>query len=328
MFPADFTSLANKLRWLLRFALALQVTGAAGKFLFAKLESETPLFGLLAFDWLWPEQHAQRIDDGAVWLNFGCGIAVLLLAVAAAGWTKFGGKPSLLDRTMFYWQTPLLLVALLFEVAIAAASYLRMDGFFPAELFSTGTPLEPVESLLLTDLFSHAVRFAIPVTLILLTPLPGRREVASSTFNAAMWLARVAAALTFFAHGLKAIYLNPIFVDYILAGSTKLVGHSMAQSTAEFLLQVIGYLDLLLAVLLVAGRFRSVAIYMAAWGLITACSRVVYGGFSMYFEVLIRAGNYLLPLAVAIYFVWYHKHRNELLSTQGEQEDADVSGDK
>lgn len=321
--PAQSASLARGLAWVLRLALLLQVCGAAVKYLFAQYEVETPVFGLLAFDWLWPEQRVQQIDDAAVWLNLACGVAVVILALGAVAWSRATGPANLLQRWMFVWQTPLLLAPLLFELALATASTIRLEGFQPPRYFTAGTLFESVEAWLMTDFASHAGRIALPVALLLLTPLPGKTQVSAGAFHAAMWLVRIAAALTFIAHGLKAVYLNFMFVDYILAASHTLLGYEMAQSTAETLLRIIGYVDLLVAALLVAGRFRSVAVYMAAWGLITAASRMVYGGGGQYFEVLIRGANYGLPLVAAIYFCWYHKHLSRFRSNEGEQDNGE-----
>lgn len=320
--PAQFASLASGLAWVLRLALLLQVCGAAVKYLFTQYEVETPLFGLLAFEWLWPEQRVQRIDDAAVWLNLACGVAVVVLALAAVAWSGATGRASFVQRWTFVWQAPLLLAPLLFELALATASTIRLENFQPPRYISAGTMFESIEAWLMTDFVSHAGRIALPVALLLLTPLPGRMQITAGAFHAAMWLVRIAAALTFVAHGLKAVYLNFIFVDYILAASQTLLGYDMAQSTAETVLRIIGYVDLLVAILLVAGRFRSVAVYMAAWGLITAASRVVYGGGGQYFEVLIRAANYGLPLVAAIYFFWIHKHVSSFRSNEGENDNV------
>ena len=117
---------------------------------------------------------------------------------------------------------------------------------------------------------------------------------------AAEWTLRVAAAITFFAHGLKSVYKAPQFVSLILGSGENLLGWSMRQQLAEIALQVIGAIDICLAVLLVTTRWRWVALYMAVWGAITAFSRMTAMGWEWYPETLVRAANCGVPLALAI----------------------------
>jgi hypothetical protein len=118
--------------------------------------------------------------------------------------------------------------------------------------------------------------------------------------TAAEWTLRVAAAITFFAHGLKSVYKAPQFVSLILGNGENLLGWSMRQQLAEIALQVIGAIDICLAVLLVTTRWRWVAWYMAIWGAITAFSRMTAMGWEWYPETLVRAANCGVPLALTI----------------------------
>lgn len=140
------------------------------------------------------------------------------------------------------------------------------------------------------SLVAHAARI-VPPLLLALWQRPG----------ATRWILRGAIAATFGAHGYEALQLHPGFVDYLLAADLYLFNFGLEQSTAELLLRVIGAVDLLVAVLVLTGRdLRSVLIWAAAWGIVTALSRVVQGGEGALHQTLIRAANGGLPLVLLL----------------------------
>jgi len=140
---------------------------------------------------------------------------------------------------------------------------------------------------------AHAARWGCPIALVLLFY---RRDVA------ALWLLRFAAALTFAAHGLEAILLNPKFIGFITAAGHVFFDITIGRAVCEQLLYAIGGIDLVLAALILTTRWRIVAGYMAAWGMITAWARVVYGGWEAWDGTAIRMTNCAVAAAVLVYW--------------------------
>jgi len=156
---------------------------------------------------------------------------------------------------------------------------------------------------------SHAVRYAAPIALMWIGPWSKRKPISLKAINRIDWMLRIAAALTFAAHGWKAYKLYPTYVDYILAAGWNLLGVDLAQSSAEHLLRWIGVLDIIVAVLIVVTRWQVVALWMAFWGFVTAGSRIVDamgigplgivdGWNSAGHLFLVRAANGGVPLAI------------------------------
>ena len=142
----------------------------------------------------------------------------------------------------------------------------------------------------------HAVRFTTPLALLLLL---------CSSSAVSVRLARVAAILltfavvaTFAAHGYVAQRLHGPFVDLILLTDMNCFHLGIEQSTAETLLKIIGWADILVGVLLMMTRWKAVAAYMIIWGLITASSRMTAFGILAWPETLIRVANGGAPLVL------------------------------
>lgn len=146
---------------------------------------------------------------------------------------------------------------------------------------------------------AHAVRYMAPLALaFLIQPLRVDAERVHTTIN---WLLRGALAVTFLIHGLEALNQHPRFVDYLLVASDKLLGYDLAEPVARRMLTVIGLMDVTLAALvLLARKWRLVLLWMVFWGVVTACSRIVFGGWDKGFMALERAANG--GVALALYF--------------------------
>ena len=148
-------------------------------------------------------------------------------------------------------------------------------------------------------LAGESSRLALPLALLVLVSDPRAGSVSKLRLNVAIWILRVAASLTFLAHGLQSWFLSPAFVDYLLSAAD-MIGWDVSQTAAERALRIIGAADVVLAALIIITRWRVVAFYMAAWALIAALARVVQAGFGVHYEVLIRAGNYCVPLVIGL----------------------------
>ncbi|MBK1879852.1 hypothetical protein [Pelagicoccus mobilis] len=141
------------------------------------------------------------------------------------------------------------------------------------------------------------LRYSTPVVLIMLL---GSRQWSR---RGGVLLMRVAVACVFAAHGMKALYSDPQFLDLILVTARK-VGFVMSESAATGVVHLIGATDLLfagIALFAKSKRLSWVLWALAAWGIITALSRVSYGGVGNWYEVFARSSHCLVPIAL-----WLH----------------------
>lgn len=166
----------------------------------------------------------------------------------------------------------------LWSLAIMSASWLQGLSYFEG--------LTP---------FAWAIRLGAPMALTLAL-WPGGRV----SEGRIAWLARVACATTFAAHGVEALRHHPKFIDLILGAALR-VSQDIPQLWAERMLDVIGVVDVLVAALMLTGkRWRWLAGWMALWGAITALSRVVLWGVGGVDLALVRANHAALPLALLL----------------------------
>lgn len=152
-------------------------------------------------------------------------------------------------------------------------------------------------------LTSGTARVLAPVILLMLLARPSSRTIPSPRLLAAEWTMRFAIAVTFAAHGIEALLRKAIFVDYLIFAGMR-IGYRMPEETAVTMLKVIGTMDLLLAIgILLPWRLTPVAIWMAAWGFITAGARIVYAGQYGLPDFTLRIIHGALPLALAL--LWH-----------------------
>lgn len=192
------------------------------------------------------------------------------------------------------------------QVAIAAAKGWTHSGF---QLDTSWLPFEgwlPFQGDALRvafPFFSQSARVAGPLALI---PLLGRgadRWQATSSLAAAAGPLRWATVATFAAHGLEALQHYHVFCDMILVATRGLLAAEISQATAEAVLTWIGIADVLVASAAAVWRSPTAAGYMAAWGLITAASRVVVYGVAIGgWGFATRVPHAVLPLVLLL--VW------------------------
>ena len=113
---------------------------------------------------------------------------------------------------------------------------------------------------------AHATRWGIFLALIFLSLRNAQSD------RIANWILRIGCALTFTIHGWEAFQLNPAFQDllYVTCGHIDI---ALTESVCHGLLRIIGVMDLVLAISVVAVHSRPLLLWMACWGLITAASR-------------------------------------------------------
>jgi hypothetical protein len=168
-----------------------------------------------------------------------------------------------------------------------------------------------------TDPIGHAVRFAAPVALLLFIAFPGREQESKIE-----WVLRWGVAGTFIGHGLYALWMKPSFIDLIVgtlnlflgdpiltAGSLEALEEAFAvaasrQAFAELALPIIAIQDFILVALLVLPRKRikTIALWMAVWGFVTAVSRMTTYGWDHWHDLALRICNGGIPLFLWVYW--------------------------
>lgn len=275
----------------LRIVVVLQCVGVAGRYLFSVNESESNIFGFLFFDIGWPEKLAQGIDDTGA---YGCVISGAFLVVAGVFSIGRGDGVRRGRLRVAQWLD---FVALTYVTTwmflLAVAQMLRGEMY--AEL----------------AIGEQAVRFTTPFAMLLLLHSFGER--AGGLARIAGIILLLATAVTFGSHGYVATQLHGPFVDLILLTDLRLTKFGLGQSSAEILLGIIGWADIVVAALLLLTRWRPIAVYMAIWGLISAASRMTAFGLVAWPETLIRVANAGAPFALLLIYTdsWFNSGRTE-----------------
>ena len=253
--------------WILRLAVAGSCLGLAR----IMIETYSPVNSLLYIEWqLLSEGAANAIDTYGGWLLVG-------LAALALCWPH----PAITTAIAFYF----------FVFAVATT------------LIGSGMSWRPTgwNRLEVVAIAAHATRYVAPLALGALW-WTNRRRV-QTRGRGVEWLLRIAAAATFAAHGLEAIWQHPTFKDYLIVAADSFLSADLPERIAGYMLYVIGAIDLLVAALILGVRWRWVAGYMAAWGVITAGARIIHGGFDAWQEFAIRLANSAVPLSLLI--LWW-----------------------
>ena len=141
-----------------------------------------------------------------------------------------------------------------------------------------------------------ATRLLAPIALILIW---------RNCVSTGAWILRIGISATFIGHGLESIQENPIFVDYLLAATTR-CGLDPTELAARQTLVAIGYIDICAAVLLLVRPTRITLYYLIAWGFITALARVVHSEWQGLDAFLLRTPHWASPLA--LWFYLYPTH--------------------
>lgn len=104
-------------------------------------------------------------------------------------------------------------------------------------------------------------------------------------------IARTAISLTFLGHGILAIGINPKWI--ILLTTVSFSGEQ-----AIMLMPLIGFLDVLVAILVLFKPSKPLLIWMIFWAFSTALSRVIAGDSIL--ELVERSSNFGLPLVLLL----------------------------
>jgi hypothetical protein len=111
---------------------------------------------------------------------------------------------------------------------------------------------------------------------------------------------RVFLALIFLSHGIAALKMHPVYVDYIIGFSFSLSNSYLSQQSAENLLIAIGILDIISAVALVLFLKKPLLYWFIVWGFVTAFLRIVDAGWMNFPEFLIRAPHFFIPILLLL----------------------------
>lgn len=106
--------------------------------------------------------------------------------------------------------------------------------------------------------------------------------------------------LIFLSHGIGCFLKNGIYIDYILGFFRDYTSVSMKQNDAELLLNIIGVVDVIVAVLVLIKPFKYLLYWLIFWGLLTALLRILDASILNYVEFLIRVPHFGLPLALLL----------------------------
>jgi hypothetical protein len=107
------------------------------------------------------------------------------------------------------------------------------------------------------------------------------------------WVLRIGVFGTFVGHGCYAIGGKPQWIPLLTA-------FGFSEQIAVFLLPVIGWLDLVIALIVLLRPFKPVLYWAVCWTFLTALSRIVSG--ESVFEFFERFSNIACPLALLLYY--------------------------
>ncbi|CAN5378932.1 hypothetical protein BH23BAC1_BH23BAC1_49860 [soil metagenome] len=185
----------------------------------------------------------------------------------------------ILGVAQLLWISPIIWFSLVIETFLLAW-IIRQHG---------GNPFSDLAVL------AYAVRYLTPLGLIFL--LWSKKHF----HNIGFWILILGLSITFITHGYEAISLHPVFLDYLITSAKNILNWNLQESTASNILRIIGFIDILMALLLVITRNKYILIWLAIWGFLTAFSRITELGWGMYPEVLVRVAHFCVPLALLLF---------------------------
>lgn len=156
---------------------------------------------------------------------------------------------------------------------------------------------------------SRASRYLLPVALLMLIEWD---KYKAGQPNAILTVMRLAIAMTFFGHGVKVLFHHDSFLKLINGFEQNIVGFDLFNpAVTSFMLETIGVIDLVAAILILTTRWKFIALYMAGWTFLTATSRVFANGFVAWDDIVIRGSYYGIPLAIICLYYWQSGERVE-----------------
>jgi len=253
------------------------------------------------------ETNASRWLKTAGWI-LRIAVAIHLLGLFIAVHTRAGtaiGGIALMDwgvahDTIFAWEKGVTKILLLLGISLLVFPTFPIALIVGAAILANSYAAYKFggEPFYEWSVWSNTLRWGAPLALAVLA-FPTRWIGGEATrARIVSWMLRIMIAIVFVVHGLQAWFANPVFIDLMIGTARRLFDYRLTESNAVTLLKAIAVLDIIVAALLLAGRWRPLLGWLAFWGLITAVSRVTALGIMSYPEILVRASHYLTPLAV------------------------------
>lgn len=148
---------------------------------------------------------------------------------------------------------------------------------------------------------AQALRYLTPVSVLVLAAWPFTK-ILSDTKRAIVtsWILRIGIAVVFITHGVECLLKSPQFIDLIIGSGNNLLGIRASEATALQIMQVIGIVDILVAIVILINPNKPILLWALFWCLITALSRMTALGIGAYTEVLMRASHIFAPIVVYI----------------------------
>lgn len=106
--------------------------------------------------------------------------------------------------------------------------------------------------------------------------------------------------LIFLSHGIGCFLKNGVYIDYILGFFRDFSAIPMKQKDAEQFLNIIGVIDVAVAVLVMIKPSNYLLYWLIFWGFLTAMLRVLDASILNYVEFLIRVPHFTLPLVLLL----------------------------
>lgn len=144
---------------------------------------------------------------------------------------------------------------------------------------------------------AHALRYLAPVALLVLV-LPDNVSLHLNRQKISSWILRIGLAVVFITHGVECLQQNPRFIDLLIGSSYNLLGEYIPEEVALHIMTIIGWVDVLVALLVLLKPHKTLLMWLCFWATITAFSRMTSFGSGAYTEVLLRASHILAPVAL------------------------------
>ncbi len=119
--------------------------------------------------------------------------------------------------------------------------------------------------------------------------------IRADTYNKVHWILRVSAAFCFIGHGAFGVITKVEWLRYFFLGK-------IPPTSAYDLMPIIGIIDILMGITMLAYPCAGVLIWMSFWALFTALLRPLAGQGG--WEAMERAGNYGVPVALLVWSGW------------------------
>ncbi len=167
------------------------------------------------------------------------------------------------------------------------------------------------KALLELTLISAISKWWLPIlTLYAISHYNNQKLKFSSWF---LFAIQLSVFLIFMSHGLGCFSKNPLYIDYILGFFGDYTSFSVKQNQAEQLLDIIGIIDVIVAVLVLIKPFKALIYWLIFWGFLTSLLRIVDASILNYIEFLMRVPHFGLPIVMLI--MWNDKIKAENYSS-------------